>query len=905
MKAKISHTLAIFTMCALAGKADVITYLNNGEPLNSPDAWEGDVVPGANDVVFIEPIVGSLTLRFEEDTAWKGVRFHPTFTNRMNVYFERTGSASLSLGSEGISQPAIGGVPSPAGGGSFTIKIPTYLTADQSWSFLPTATLSSGFPIYLDGHKVWFTSSTTKTLNNSIPDAGKIIVTGGTTKFAGTRGADNVSFVLDGGNLQFEGTYNNSPRAKDIEVRTFSEIYAYNPSNGTTLPVTTEIDGDIVLNGAMLTLRTIQPRANTLLVRAKRLVPDLGMILFKGTELGMNPTNYAGTAKAMANIVFDEVPEVYGNPNGTGDETPIVKGAVLQTGADNFGEGFVAYDELFGVRLLDPATEYAHTIADGQTRLSNVLFTNTLEGPVEITLTQPMTTVNSLAINLTGASGNAGLSILGEPDTTLRVNSGMIFLNQNLAATRTTDDNQTIAVPNLDFNGQEGRIYLSMMAGNSNGTLTPAFNLQSSFTNVSENGVGFYTAGTGTYGVYLNGTQTNTYKGTVAVNKGVFVRLARTATGFENTAILGTLVINGGSCQVLNNQIADDADVIIKSGSLTIKTGATNSGNGGSDDFGSLTLHSGSFTHGGGGGGSTTMDNARMYGGTWGQTRGTRLYINQDLMISGGTITLHANTDKDRSGPVARIYGHTTVSNTYDNMSYVPFAMGYSTVRNCAAIVPFGGFTFVGNNVNKQTAKITITPDPDGREIAKNGEVQLEDEVVFNIIDGAADVELDIHAAIANYPDTATDGVLVKQGEGMLLLSAMTNSLTGGIRVEQGVLGITGLVESETAAVSVEAGATLRTYENTTLNGGLVVEDGANLFIDLTGVLKTASFTGTAVNVCFEPLEEMDGKQSVIISDSRIEADLVSQVKGFHVYKRNGGREAWIGPPPSTLFLIR
>ncbi len=868
-------------------QAATITNLLNGATLNSANSWAGGIVPGADDIVcFVSTDVATnLTWTITEDTAWSGIQVD----YGASIYFRRSNNAKLHLGKNGIQQTI----------GNIHFNIPVHLQHDQTWDCRRGLTFYSTFNTFLNGHVLTIAGTTStdypKNFSESVIGPGTI-VNGGLTSFAANKGALDTDLIVEAGTLRF---YNSSPtnRAKSVEIQNSATLLS---SCTLTTPSITEIEGNITINGDVPQMSFWKSAASSSTILANRFDPVSGMAIIRGTAIGEYPIDYMGDAVARVNVLFRETPEMLGNPFGTGVETPIVKDVILHrtTSSSTYGEGFSTYDPMYGLRLLDPATEYAHTIVDGQTELSNVLFTNTLAGPVEITLTEPLTTINSLSINLAGVSGAAGVSILGEPDTTLRLDSGMMFIQHNLAATRTTDDNQTIAVPNLDFNGHDGKIFLGMMIGNSNGSLTPAFNLQSSFTNVSENGVSFYSP-TAAY-LYMNGDVPNTYKGTITLNSGVWARFARTPA---NTAVLGTLILNGGSCQV-NHQIADDAHVTINSGTLMVKSGATNSGNGGADSFGSLTLNGGTFSLGGdGGGGVSTISNIWIHGGAVSQYRSTSLDVPENLMISGGQMTVRSNSDSSRSGSTVRVFGATTISNTFDNVEFVPIVLGYSYYRLPCAIALLGDFTFVGNTVNTNTAKITITESTDPKTML--GQVQLEGEIPFNIIDGAADVDLDIQAILAN---STNAGMLVKRGEGMLLLSVSTNTLTGGIRIEQGTLGITGLLNSQTARVTVQSGATFQSYTTTQLDGGLELEDGANLRIDVNGVLKASSITGAdaTVWVDFVPTEEMlEAKSSVILSDSKIEPNLVSAVNNYWIYRRNNGKEVWIGKPPSTLLLVR
>ena len=88
----------------------------------------------------------------------------------------------------------------------------------------------------------------------------------------------------------------------------------------------------------------------------------------------------------------------------------------------------------------------------------------------------------------------------------------MIFAYQAMTNTPTVADSLVLAVPSLDFNGQDGLIYVRETKHRNNGIASAPFRYRSNPTNLSTNGLFFY-APSGEAYVYLENPSVNTYTG--------------------------------------------------------------------------------------------------------------------------------------------------------------------------------------------------------------------------------------------------------------------------------------------------------------------------------------------------------------------------------------------------------
>jgi autotransporter-associated beta strand protein len=625
----------------------------------------------------------------------------------------------------------------------------------------------------------------------------------------------NGGIIVDGGPsggglVRFSGA-NNTLSSLTMDG---AEFRAQGSAVSGTNHLTTITGALTAANGAnSISLSTAANRRT--LIQAGSFVREAGgTILFRGTNLGVN--TLAGTDGNSSNIAFTTGPTLLGGGGASGTTTVgIIAGAFGDTNAtgNGFGPtgGLVTYEDTYGVRLLSES-EYKTFIEDGQTQLDNIRIANSSGAVAETTLTSGTTTINSLSLDVSGDSGNQGITITGDPGTTLKLNSGVIYARQDVTTggNPNASDAMVINVPILDLNGQEGIILVNTRM-NTGGTVTSNAGLiiNSTITNGTGLIIGDGTSGSGY--VILGGSEANTYTGVTTIN-GAVVRLDKVP---DDT--FGDIVINLGSVYNTGNQIADDASVTINAGTLYMN-GTNNSGSATSD----------------------TWENLTMTGGTlsWGSGSGNAVNLLGDLSLSGGRINMAVNSDLNVSG-TSTLTGGVISVNRSNNLTFGAQAQlnGPVHISNVAAgeapytpitIAPgnassFGGYleisgdvTFTGNATNRNTVTIAA---PTGA--GPQGVLALNGNINFLIGDGAASVDLTVEAPIV---DGASAGGLAMSGPGTLGLYG-ASSYTGGTVINSGRVLVMNSEGSATGTGDVTLNAA--TLAGTGSISGVVSTNGA------------------------------------------------------------------------------
>jgi hypothetical protein len=199
--------------------------------------------------------------------------------------------------------------------------------------------------------------------------------------------------------------------------------------------------------------------ARPLLLTAGSLVRNPGNhTLFRGTDLGVS--TLASMTAGDANVSFTNAPAMLGGGGAKDSKNvSILPGAcgnnTISTGA---GTALVTYDSIYGLRLLDTATEFSPSVTNLQTALDNVRIVNTSGSGIVTNTLLSDTTINSLSIDETGIGTNTGVSVVGDdPSRMLTLNSGTIFSRQ-IVTTATASDAVVISNLVLNLNGEEGNI---------------------------------------------------------------------------------------------------------------------------------------------------------------------------------------------------------------------------------------------------------------------------------------------------------------------------------------------------------------------------------------------------------------------------------------------------------------
>lgn len=855
-----------------------------------PTSWVGGVVPGANDVAYIQNTANAetVTFTFTNDVHWAGIHFDAPVSKdfSLNLY----GAGVLHLGSQGFRGAT-------SNTKNINVSVTLHLTADQTWDFQSGALNRTSGYTYFNDHTLTIEGTVKKEMKQNMIGPGTLLFRGSYWTFTDGILTDDIDVVLDMQDPNRSFTYGDLydvDVAKSLTVLSDSNFRI--DADGMWRHVTNSIPSAINLKNGLFIFSLGHGRTPKMTFYAPALEREKGMYLLRGSDLGMTPLT--NTTAYGFNLALGTAPALRGAALGTGTLTPILHAAVVDSNEGGYGRGFGTYDDEFGVRALDLATEYTNAITDGQSALDNLRIHNNGVGPITSLTTAPLTTINSLTMTEDAGAGACGIIVTSAPNATLRINSGMIFAYQAMTNTPTVADSLVLAVPNLDFNGQDGLIYVRETKYGSNGGLNAPFRYRSNPTNLSTNGLFFYGPSSGAY-IYLENAAVNTYTGPVTLGGKAFVRLANDT---KDKTILGQLIVDGASCQISDHELADDtADIILRSGSVLIKTGATNSGNGGSETFRDLMIFGGKYTHSGDAGGNSSMRNASVFGGEMNQTRSTETTVRSDMMLAGGVLTLNSNTASERSGARVIIKGNLTISNTVSTTAYNAINLGYSYYRNPDYLSLTNKLSVIGNAVNPNAVAITRVYNSDSRTML--AEIRLNDEVECFVTDGAADIDFDVDA---NFADNGTVvGKLVKTGAGTLRMTAITNALTGGIDINEGRLVLDGGASSD---IAVATGATLA--GDGTVDADLTFADDAVFEVEIldetTAAVLDVAGTVTASGEVTVPVaqDQADGEWLVMTADS-FDAEFVSTNPRWALYPRNGGTELWLTKKLGTLIVVR
>ncbi len=855
-----------------------------------PTSWVGGVVPGANDVAYIQNTANAetVTFTFTNDVHWAGIHFDAPVSKdfSLNLY----GAGVLHLGSQGFRGAT-------SNTKNINVSVTLHLTADQTWDFQSGALNRTSGYTYFNDHTLTIEGTVKKEMKQNMIGPGTLLFRGSSWTFTDGILTDDIDVVLDMQDPNRSFTYGDLydvDVAKSLTVLSDSNFRIY--ADGMWRHVTNSIPSAINLKNGLFIFSLGHGRTPKMTFYAPALEREKGMYLLRGSDLGMTPLT--NTTAYGFNLALGTAPALRGAALGTGTLTPILHAAVVDSNEGGYGRGFGTYDDEFGVRALDLATEYTNAITDGQSTLDNVRIHNNGIGLVTSLVTAPLTTINSLTMTEDAGAGQCGIIVTSAPNAILKINSGMIFAYQAMTNTPTVADSLVIAVPSLDFNGQDGLIYVRETKYRSNGYCNAPFRYRSNPTNLSTNGLFFYAPTSEAY-IYLENPDINTYTGPVTLGGKPYVRMDNAT---KDMTILGQLIVDGASCQIADHELADDtSDIILKNGSIAIQTGSSNSGNSGNENFRDLTIYGGQYQHANGGAGTVNMRNASLFGGRMIQTRGTLAYIHGDLVLAGCDLTFYTNTDSSRNGTRVVVYGDTTISNTVGTTPYIAMNMGYSYYRGPAYLSLTNKLSIIGNAVNPNAVAITRTYSTDPKTML--AEIRLNDEVECLVTDGAAEVDFDVDA---NFADNGTVvGKLVKTGAGTLRMTAITNALTGGIDINEGRLVLDGGASSD---IAVATGATLA--GDGTVDADLTFADDAVFEVEIldetTAAVLDVAGTVTASGEVTVPVaqDQADGEWLVMTADS-FDAEFVSTNPRFALYTRNGGTELWLTKKLGTLILVK
>ena len=802
-------------------RAAVVVKANNTTALNQPASWTNGVVPGSVDVaVWDSTVTAARTVSLGADLSWSGIQIlNPVGSQTLNA------GNTLTLGAAGVDMSAATT--------NLTVNAAIALAADQAWN-AGARQFNPWGAVALDGHQLSLSGTAVK-FAGAITGAGTLAVVGGTSSLSNGAAAPNATVRVNAsGTLVFDTASGAVAGARVLNASLDGGTLSITAN--TTVNTTDTVANALTVDAlaSKLTLKTAA--GHSMQVHAGNLARNPGAVaLFAGTSLGQFAI--ASSTANSANIGFDSAPTLVGAGGAAGTTTnSILVGVYGDTNANNNGfgatGGLATYDGVNGIRVLNPITEYAASITDGQSQLDNVRLANTSgSGVLTTTFAQPLTTVNALAIYETGVGTNSGVTVTGSASTALKIGSGVILASQACTVPAASDV-MLINAPVLDLNGQEGVILASTAGNGASAYVTVApLEIDSAITNAT----GLTLSGGGE--LLLAGATTNTYTGTTTVNGGQLV-LNKTVS---NASIPGDLVLNSGWVIFKsNNQIADAGSVTINGGNFSLAAPTT--GSAWSETISNLTFAGGSMSYASGRKVAVTVNGwAHVSAGTLLNSQSGTLTVNGLATLNGGQVQVQSAYDASSVQGVAYLNGGLLISNTVSGVyTAVVVKAGGTAGYKSGNLVLGGGVTCRGNPSNANAVQIAA-----GSGLGDAGVITLSGTRTFDIDDGPAPVDLVIMP-----PITTATGVVTKAGAGALGLSG-ANSFTGPTTIGNGTLVLNGSLRSPVTVCSnaVLTGTGWVTTNTTALavNAGGIVDPGSVGGIGTISVTGNVSFASGAI----------------------------------------------------------
>ncbi len=874
-------TSAILLSAASIEAAEIFK-ADNLDALNQPSSWVGGVVPGADDVAVIyTPSNNKKTVSLGDDLTVKGL----VITNK-TVNIQKVEGKTLSIGSEGIyySNEKV----------SMAVWADAKLLCDQRWRG-EAGTISIRGTIDLDGHVLTIGHGKYggSELNGSGNfQNGKVVVLGQKAlSFKESAATPDMDYYINGGEIQINEKHSDSARARNlifngtnVGTGNFS-LYQKETKGNLAEKISGSLSNEV---GSAMTMQT--PRADYYqkMTFGSLYIDKAAAVLFRGTGLGTSTAVEA--TPGTTGLFFETEPTLVGG---------IIPRALYAESGNN-GTTFATYDSGHGVRGLDLETECVSSITSGSTGNDNVRLVNSTTGEQVVTsLDSGTTEINALMLDTpNSAKGNGGVRVTGPSDAKLKIKSGLVYARQIMSDV-TAQDALTIDGLTIDLAGNAGA-FISRQAKSDNGTSAAPFKLNAKIVNDGGKGITLSSFEGGL--IYLDGDAQSEYSGPTRVVSGHL----RMEKDVPNVALpSGTdFYLYGGSCQNIGNQIPDDSDIHVLGGTFYQRGQALNNGAGAHETFHDLFLSGGSLMSGcaGTSPGASTLNDASISGGEWNIASGHKVTMSH-LSVSGGSLVV-AKDHSDNYRTRLTVTGGVTIVNAAEGIfKPIVFTRSEGGTTKGAYMFLDGGLEFVGNATNMDRTEI-CNPDPVA-EGATKACIYPMGAQMFNIGDGASDVDLYINLVIADNSADSNGGI-VKTGAGTLMLSA-TNTYTLGTQVQAGRLIADGALAGD---VTVAAGATFRGGDMgesgaLAVGGNITFAQGAKLEFD------PGAATTVAGDVVFGGVEMVlkDGAEiteDVLVMKARSFSGAVSGKFGKFVARyRNAGTELWLGKDKGFVITFR
>jgi fibronectin-binding autotransporter adhesin len=553
---------------------------------------------------------------------------------------------------------------------------------------------------------------------------------------------------------------------------------------------TNTISGNIFLDS---NLRVQQATGGTLAITNATL--DL-----KGNTLSLN-TGATGNAALLGNI---NITGVIGNSTGSGqlvvgtDGVANSGGTVTLSNTNTYsGQTFVRNGTL---AFTSAGSSNSSTIRLGSTSGTSV------DANINLTTLAGGTTIGSV-INPVGTSGSGNLTLNSQNTSGTNTLSNHIGLDRNFTITEaagsgTLNITQAHTDGATNGTGYDIKGFTATFTPGAGSTINDSGTIYNSVNNgsVVMNGAGNLT---------FSGTSANTYTGLTTVSAG---ELDLNKTAGQN-AIGGNLTINGGTVKWLaDNQVADNASVILSSGSLQF--------NGHSETMNDITVSgTGTLTTGSTGTVQLNGSSLTLNGGT---TNIGDLFMDNHTTVTAGANEVLAGGTLQESITGVTMNGGTLLLDASNSTPGTLSLMSNVTAND-------GTTSAISNNLSGSNAGA----------ISLNGGTRT-----FNVVQTGSNgtTTLTISASIQG-----TSGALTKSGAGTLVLTG-NNTYTGATTVNAGKLFVNGSTSSSSAVGVNNSGTTLG--GSGTIGGTVTMNSsGTNLSPGASGVGSIGKLTVGALTM--------------------------------------------------------
>lgn len=793
---------SIFVAAAPAVHAVDVIKANNTNALNLGTSWSGGAAPGTGDVaVWDGTVAAANTTDLGTDLSWAGLKIaNPGGA----VEIRHAANQTLTLGASGIDMSS----------------------ATQNLTLLSAITANTAGTLAIGSNQTWnVASGRTLTLfsmsnsaNQRLSGSGNINVNGGGTIFMNVGDLGSTSFTAGNGNDTFTGNWNISGGSKVVSLRNGTHGWGR---------------GSITLdNGTMSQHQGNWSFSNNITVASG------GGTIYSDSSGNNRYMNLTGVISGSGNLAFNAVAAMTGNEGFilTGINTftggmTINPYATVRIGGDatttsnsasagNLGSiaasVVVTNNGILGFGRTDEHTFSNNISGSGIVRLGRVggvlpssqvvtlSGTNTYTGGTQVNagrlhLTGSLTSATSVSagarISGTGSTTglltmNAGSSIglLGGGTTTSLTSNGVNFAGATSLAFLTAPVASTVY--DVVTYGAGGVTNLANFNPGVRGTVNNDTVAQKITFTAGGAEARTWNTTSGTWDVGATGNWVEGDQKFFPGDSVVFGDIASDAT----VTLSGALAPNGVTVQNSANTYTFTGSAITGSTSLT-------KSNAGTLTISSQQTYTGGTTVNGG-----TLRLTTSTGGT-GTIRGT-LNINSGATVEiGGTDVLGYSTGSDAVRTI-NMNGGTLVQtqNRNETNTAVINMAGGSTIAatgGANALFDMFGGTAAINSSGDVTNNISSPI-----RFRQNGSI-------FNVADGAQDVDLLVSGVVSRGVAGEGDGALIKNGAGTMRLTA-SNTFSGNLTINGGVLELSSTGKlynggfNSSAVITVNNGGTWR-----------------------------------------------------------------------------------------------